>query len=900
MRVRLRSQWAFILGGYILTCIFVIAVSVYNNNSVSAGLESVKRAHFPAYTFIVRLEGKIDLFSRTLNEAVLTGDEELLAQAINSVSELNRMFERSSEVVLSVHSNKLSEFRARFNIYVERITKLARQLVRADELALSDSKIQDVARRVAEDRRLVEYMLRELVTDFESILDDRVSSIQVEAEYNIEHTIVSALLILVIFTAVAFMNLKGVLSGLRQLAFATKELTLGNHKVVSDLDDRRSDEVGELAAAFKKMTRDLHETTLSKDYVASVLDSIAETLLVIDVSKNIEIANRSADLVLGYQENELQGRHIYEIIDIGRYADILNELAAGAVAVLDIPFRRKDGAQIEMSVSATYMKSGSEKQKDSLIMIAQDVSERRQQERELIEAKETAENLLHSKSEFLANMSHELRTPLNGVLGMSQLLLSTHMDKEQSGYVKTITSSGQHLLALINDVLDFSKIEAGRMSLSQEPFHFRQIVEDSVAMLAANQKNINVELMVYYDSDLSDHYVGDAVRIRQIVVNFVGNAMKFTDNGYIVVSVKRLVSSDPQAPNVRIEVADSGIGIAKDQLANIFEVFTQADGSTTRKHGGTGLGLAISKLMAELMGGDIGVDSKLGSGSRFFIDLPLLAHQPEHERIIKQPLHQTNLIVLHGSSRACSVYMQQLADWGAQVTAVRSTEDLDARLNFIDTEEPLVLVIDALVHKKQGKDLFNKFISAGCQVRKAIVLTEMGHEREIERFDDCIQVVSKPMFRDIMVKAITGHSSSSSAQRRAVAAPTENKSFKILLVEDNKVNQRVAAAMLKKLGHDVDLAENGEEALRNIQLQKYNAVFMDCQMPVLDGWEATRQIRKLGPEYEALPIIALTANALTGDREVCLEAGMSDYLSKPVKKQELADVIERFCVDVEA
>ena len=900
MRVRLRGQWAFILGGYFLTCIFVIAVSVYNNNNVAAGLESVKRAHFPAYTFIVRLESKIDLFSSTLNEAVLTGDEELFGQAMHSVSELNRLFDRSSEVVLSIHADKLSEFRERFNLYVERITKLARQLVRADELALSDSEIQDVARRVAEDRRLVEYMLRELVTDFESILDDRVSSIQSVAESNIERTVISALLVLVIFTIFAFINLKSVLSGLRHLAFATKELTLGNDKVVSELDDRRSDEVGELAAAFKKMTKDLHETTISKDYVANVIDSIAETLLVIDDDKNIETANRSADLVLGYQEDELQGRHIYEIIDISRYADILNELSVGKIAVLDVPFRRQDGTQIEMSVSATYMESDSEKSKGNLIMIAQDVSEQRQQERELREAKETAENLLHSKSEFLANMSHELRTPLNGVLGMSQLLLSTSMDKEQSGYVKTITSSGQHLLALINDVLDFSKIEAGRMSLSQEPFHFRQIVEDSVAMLAANQKNNNVELMVYYDSDLSDRYIGDAVRLRQIVVNFVGNAMKFTDSGYIVVSVKRLVNNDPTAPNVRIEVADSGIGIAKDQLANIFEVFTQADGSTTRKYGGTGLGLAISKRMAELMGGDIGVDSNLGSGSRFFIDVPMRAYQPEQEHIIKQPLHQMNVIVLHGSSKACSVYMQQLADWGAQVTAVRSTEDLDERLTFIEKEEPLVLVIDAQVHKKQGKDLFNKFISAGCQISKAVVLTEMGHEREIERFDECIQVVSKPMFRDIMVKAITGRSHGSSAKRRAITASTKNKSFKILLVEDNKVNQRVAAAMLKKLGHDVDLAENGEEALKNIQLQKYNAVFMDCQMPVLDGWEATRQIRKLGPEYEALPIIALTANALSGDREVCIEAGMTDYLSKPVKKQELAEVIERFCVKVEA
>ena len=295
------------------------------------------------------------------------------------------------------------------------------------------------------------------------------------------------------------------------------------------------------------------------------------------------------------------------------------------------------------------------------------------------------------------------------------------------------------------------------------------------------------------------------------------------------------------------------------------------------------------------MDGEIGVDSEVGGGSTFYIDIPLRPLDQASQLSNRDPLTNTNIIVIHPSSKACSVYMQQLGDWGAQVTAVRSLDDLESRLQFTDKSESISLIVDARIHARHGQDMFNKLSHNGFMVDREVVLVDMGHEHEVERLNDLVQVVSKPLFRDNIVKAITGSSKGSSANRSVITEEDRASCYKILLVEDNKVNQRVAAAMLKKMGHQVDLAENGAEAVKNVQMEKYSAVLMDCQMPVLDGWEATRQIRKLGAEYEDIPIIALTANALAGDRDVCIEAGMTDYLSKPVKRQELEEVIERFC-----
>ncbi len=507
----------------------------------------------------------------------------------------------------------------------------------------------------------------------------------------------------------------------------------------------------------------------------------------------------------------------------------------------------------------------------------------------LIELKQAREKELEetskSKSEFLANMSHELRTPMNGVLGMLNLLSKTELDTSQSDCVDTAVSSGKNLLNLINDILDFSKIEAGRLEYETIDFNLLALVEDTCSALATQAHTKNLELVTDLDFTIPVMVNGDPTRLRQVLTNLMGNAIKFTKEGEIVV---RTAYVDPSAGVVSFQVQDSGVGIDESAIDAIFESFAQADGSTTRQFGGTGLGLSISKQLVEGLGGKITVTSEPGKGSTFGFTIPFRACDEASEPKVFNRLVGAKVLLLEGNetsrNRLCECLealgakvnaydsgvkgLAHLTQTGGQLDAVLVSSNLadmtgvqfvDALANNSDLNE--LKVMSLVYMSSQSQDLLaNNNARVGAHLTKPVRLDSLH-----SILGDLIAGV------DAMAKKID--------QTQTVTAEAGGR---VLVVEDNEINQMVALGMLESLGYDVDTADNGRLALEALEDSLYDVILMDCQMPEMDGYEATQRIRKHSNKgVSAIPIIALTANAMSGDAEKCLAAGMDDYLSKP-------------------
>jgi PAS domain S-box-containing protein len=680
-----------------------------------------------------------------------------------------------------------------------------------------------------------------------------------------------------------------------------------------------------LATEVSDLQASLEQSQRSERRLRIIMNQIPVTVSYIDADLHYRYINHAQELWLGKKEAEVVGQRIVDLVGAQVWADIEPNFKL-ALTGAPVPLERKRTDRSGNTVWHSGHHVPDVNDEGSVVGVYTvffDITQRamaeqalRQREQELLQAKESAENASRAKSEFLANMSHEIRTPMNGVLGLTELLLETPLDAQQRPFVETVRSSGESLLSILNDVLDFSKIEAGKLETEALDFDLFQAVEDVVQLMAPRAHAKGLELACRIDEQLPTAMRGDPFRLRQVLSNLIGNAVKFTPNGEVVIEV--LAQDDT---TLRVNVRDTGIGIPPHILNRLFTPFVQADGSTTRRFGGTGLGLAICRSLVELMGGQIGAISSQTSeqhseldgaasadqapGSTFWFTLPLV--QALSLPAVPHPggLTGKRVLIVDDNATNRDILERHLRVGGMHsVSAVHGMDGLDKLRAAQAAGEPFdVALVDMKMPVMDGIELTTRMaVDPLLQGVPVILVTSLHSQDELARARAAgvAAYLSKPVRRQELFRALA----QTLGMQKDMAAEIIGRPAlpliraRVLMAEDNGVNQVVARNMLKVMGCSFDIVPNGQEAFDAVRQGGYDMVLMDCQMPVMDGYDATRAIRQWEAEQVAghgrIPIVALTANALVGDAETCLAAGMDDHLAKPYSRKQLTTVMARW------
>jgi two-component system, sensor histidine kinase and response regulator len=686
-------------------------------------------------------------------------------------------------------------------------------------------------------------------------------------------------------------------SEMREIAVRRAELEMTNVRVEQLVTERTA------------------ELRASEERARTIVNMSSDAFVAMNGEGQIVEWNREAERTFGYTREEVLGKSLAETLipshlRQAHYAGLKQFLLTGDGPVLnrriEISALKRSGDEfpVELTITAIPIE-------DSWLFtaFARDITVRQRDELELKQTKEAAEAANRAKSEFLANMSHEIRTPLNGIVGMAELALETQLSYGQLEYLNTIKSCADSLLSIINDILDFSKIEAGKLDMDRCGFHLPDLLSDTCKTLGFRADQKGLELACRIGPDVPEYVMGDAGRLRQVVINLVGNAIKFTKQGEIVVQAE-LVSRTDTSVELKLVVSDTGIGIPKEKQCQIFQAFEQADSSITRTYGGTGLGLAISSKIVALMNGKLELESQQGSGSTFYFTVHFdLA--PEQERHVSRPtasLRDLRVLVVDDNQTNLRILTEILHHWHMQPTAVAGGKEALAALEqAAERGRPYALVLlDAQMPEMDGFTLI-EHIKANRRLKETVLmmLSSAAQHSDAERCRNLgvAAYLTKPIKQSELLDTILLllnptehiHDEGNLVSPQSVRGTVGNTSAKwnILLAEDNPVNQRVASGILEKRGHTVTAVENGLEALQAVKVQRFDLVLMDLQMPEMDGFAATAAIRDLEqPTGRHLPIVAMTARAMKGDRECCLQAGMDGYVSKPINPKELLATIE--------
>ncbi len=684
-------------------------------------------------------------------------------------------------------------------------------------------------------------------------------------------------------------------------------------------------------AKSDSLAKNLELQTKELTQIKTAIDNTSDAVGISTHDGNHFYQNKAFTTMFGYSVEEVNKLHpiaLYSNKSEGE--SVFKTIMAGDECTIEFEMISKNGHRFPVDLRANAIKNNND-EIIGLIGVHTDITERKKAEEQQQEAREFAENLNDqleqaleqannmtveaemankAKSEFLANMSHEIRTPMNGVIGMTHLLLETSLNQEQKEFTETIQNSGDALLNIINDILDHSKIEAGKYELENIDFDLRMTMDKLSDLIAVKAHEKKLEFICMIDHTIPSLLTGDPGRLRQILINLSGNAIKFTDQGEIVIRVS-LEKNEGDSVTLRFSVTDTGIGIPEDRISSIFKSFAQADSSTTRKYGGTGLGLTISKQLAEMMGGQMKAKSEEGKGSEFFFTAKFKKQTGNEavKKIVPQDMHQKNILIIDDNDTNRFLLKEQLKLWGCRCDEASSGKQAFEKLKQADSNNNSfeIAIIDIQMPEMNGETLGKK-IKQDPDIKDTtlVLMTAMGNRGDAKRFEkigfaayltkpvkqshlfDCLSLVSELKNYDNTKQIET------IITRHSIAEDQKNK-LKILLAEDNLINQKVAKATLKKLGYKSDVAANGKEVLKALSANQYRLILMDCQMPEMDGYEATQEIRKSeNIKIKNIPIIAMTANAMKGDRNKCIEAGMDDYMTKPVKPQILSDLLEKW------